>query len=48
MLNKQIIYIFIMQILLCIFGSLFGTFWEKMNYESKLSYLEIELDLDPD
>ena len=31
MLNRQIVYIFLLQLALCIFASVYGTIWEKNN-----------------
>ena len=42
MLNRQIVYIFLLQLALCIFASVYGTIWEKNNKQSEY-YLSIEL-----
>lgn len=41
MLNRQIIYIFIMQLILCVFASIYGTLWERANREKSYEYLHI-------
>ena len=42
MLNQFIYYIFLLQLGLCIFCSMYATLWERSNIEQKLSYLEIQ------
>jgi phospholipid-transporting ATPase len=41
MLNQFIYYIFLLQLGLCIFCSMYATLWERANVDRKLSYLEI-------
>jgi phospholipid-transporting ATPase len=41
MLNRQIVYIFIMQVVLCIFASIYGTHWELEKRETTYGYLNI-------
>jgi magnesium-transporting ATPase (P-type) len=42
MLNRQIMYIFCLQLGLCLFGAIYGTLVEKANITESLSYLEIQ------
>lgn len=42
MLNRQILYIFCLQLGLCLFGAIYGTLVEKANITESLSYLEIQ------
>ena len=44
MLNRQIINIFILQISICLFASIYGTLWERENNHPTYPYLQIELN----
>jgi hypothetical protein len=44
MLNRQILYIFCLQLGLCLFGAIYGTLVEKAKITESLSYLEIQQD----
>ena len=43
MLNKQIMFIFIIQILTCLFSAIYGTIWEQRNKDKSYIYLNINL-----
>jgi phospholipid-transporting ATPase len=36
MLNRQILYIFCLQICLCVFGAVYGTLWERAKLPDNL------------
>lgn len=43
-MNKQICWIIILQLSFCLFGALYGTFWEKGNIDDTTDYLNLSLD----
>jgi magnesium-transporting ATPase (P-type) len=43
MTNIQVLLVFLLQVIVCFFGAMYGTIWERDNRVSTYEYLRIEL-----
>lgn len=43
-MNRQIVLVIILQLIICLFCALYGTFWEKGNYDVTEGYLDFNLN----